>query len=40
MPHIVSKAMAISDDDIGISTPLHGMASSWHETQYSRLFRS
>jgi urease accessory protein len=40
MPHIVSKAMTISTDNIGIATPLHGMASSWHETQYSRLFRS
>jgi urease accessory protein len=40
MPHIVRNAMTISDDGIGIATPLHGMASSWHETQYSRLFRS
>jgi urease accessory protein len=40
MPHIVNNAAAIGDDDIGIATPLHGMASSWHETQYSRLFRS
>ena len=40
MPQIVASATAISDDEIGIATPLHGMASSWHETQYSRLFRS
>jgi urease accessory protein len=40
MPRIVHKAMTTSDDDIGIATPLHGMASCRHETQYSRLFRS
>ena len=28
------------DDDIGSSLPGLAMASSWHETQYSRLFRS
>jgi urease accessory protein len=40
IPTIAARATQLTDDDIGISTPLHGMASSWHETQYSRLFRS
>jgi urease accessory protein len=40
IPTIVANAAAIDDGDIGIATPLHGMASAWHETQYSRLFRS
>ncbi len=40
IPNIVDHAQAIADEEIGIATPLHGMASSWHETQYSRLFRS
>jgi len=40
IPAIVEHAMTLDDDNIGIATPLHGMASSWHETQYSRLFRS
>jgi len=40
IPNIVANAFAIGDEDIGIATPLHGMASAWHETQYSRLFRS
>jgi urease accessory protein len=40
IPAIVTNAASIDDEDIGIATPMHGMASSWHETQYSRLFRS
>ncbi|MBC7983412.1 MAG: urease accessory protein UreF [Candidatus Obscuribacterales bacterium] len=40
IPTIVEHALTIDDEDIGLATPLHGMASSWHETQYSRLFRS
>ena len=40
IPTIVESALDIGDDDVGIATPLHGMASAWHETQYSRLFRS
>jgi urease accessory protein len=30
----------IEDDDIGASLPRLAMASAWHETQYTRLFRS
>src|SRR5690349_10819114 len=40
IPTIVERALDIGDDDIGIATPLHGVASARHETQYSRLFRS
>jgi urease accessory protein len=40
----VSKAIdianTIEDDDIGASLPRLAMASAWHETQYTRLFRS
>lgn len=34
------KAMTVSDDDIGNVAPVVAMMSAWHETQYSRLFRS
>ncbi len=40
IPTIVSAALAIDDEDVGVATPLHGIASCRHETQYSRLFRS
>jgi urease accessory protein len=40
IPEIVTVALSIDDLDIGIGTPLHGIASARHETQYSRLFRS
>lgn len=37
---IIEKANNINDDEIGTSLPHLAMASAWHETQYSRLFRS
>lgn len=37
---IIEKANQISHDEIGTSLPHLAMASAWHETQYSRLFRS
>ncbi len=37
---IIHTAEGYGDDDIGSSLPGLAMASSWHETQYSRLFRS
>ncbi len=40
IPALASAATEIDDDDIGIATPLQAMASAWHETQYTRLFRS
>lgn len=33
-------AASLSDDEIGNVAPALAMASAWHETQYSRLFRS
>lgn len=36
----VEHAIALEDDAIGTSTPAQAIASSLHETQYSRLFRS
>ena len=36
----ISIANHIEDDDIGASLPRLAMASAWHETQYTRLFRS
>lgn len=33
-------ANALPDDEIGASLPHLAMASAWHETQYTRLFRS
>lgn len=40
IPPLVTHALELSDDEIGIGTPAVAMASAWHETQYSRLFRS
>lgn len=34
------KAETVRDDEIGNAAPFMAMASAWHETQYSRLFRS
>jgi urease accessory protein len=40
IPGIVASALLLTDGEIGVATPLQGMASAWHETQYTRLFRS
>jgi len=40
IPAAIDQALTIADDDIGASLPAITMASAWHETQYSRLFRS
>ncbi|OEF24283.1 urease accessory protein UreF [Vibrio rumoiensis] len=40
LPKAIEKANQISDDDIGSFTPAVAIASSRHETQYTRLFRS
>lgn len=40
LAEITREAMARSDDDIGSSSPAMAIASSLHETQYCRLFRS
>jgi urease accessory protein len=40
IPQITKSAQTISDRQIGASLPGLAMASAWHETQYSRLYRS
>ncbi|MDO6454981.1 urease accessory protein UreF [Neptunomonas phycophila] len=40
VPTAVERALAIVDDEVGSSTPALAIASSRHETQYTRLFRS
>ncbi len=40
IPPAIQAAMTVSDEDIGASTPAMAIASSLHEVQYSRLFRS
>ncbi|MEP1553817.1 MAG: urease accessory protein UreF [Paraglaciecola sp.] len=37
---VIEQANHIEDDNIGASLPRLAMASAWHETQYTRLFRS
>jgi len=40
IPKAMNIANTLGDEDIGSSLPKMAMASAWHETQYSRLFRS
>ena len=40
MPALVEQALAMTDDDMQSFSPMLGIASARHETQYSRLFRS
>ena len=40
VPAVVATALALSDDEIGGTLPALAIASSLHETQYTRLFRS
>jgi len=40
VPAALDRALEIDDDQIGSSTPALAIASSRHETQYTRLFRS
>ncbi len=40
IPEIIDKSSTLQDDDIGGSLPGLALASSLHERQYSRLFRS
>jgi urease accessory protein len=40
IPQLIQRANSIADEDIGIATPMQGVASAAHETQYTRLFRS
>ena len=40
MPALIESALQLADDDIQSFSPMLGIASARHETQYSRLFRS
>ena len=40
VPPAIALGLSLDDDQIGASAPALGIASSLHETQYSRLFRS
>ncbi|MEO8753744.1 MAG: urease accessory protein UreF [Casimicrobiaceae bacterium] len=40
LPGVVTRAQAITDDDVASFAPGLALASARHETQYSRLFRS
>lgn len=40
LPDVVQVGLSVSDDEMGASSPALAIASSRHETQYTRLFRS
>lgn len=40
LPEAVQTGLLLDDEDIGASAPAMAIASSLHETQYTRLFRS
>ena len=40
MPALIANALTMDDDDMQSFSPMLGIASARHETQYSRLFRS
>ena len=40
IPDLVLTGLALQDTEIGFTNPGQGMASAFHETQYTRLFRS
>jgi urease accessory protein len=40
IPGAVARALALPADEIGAASPRLAVASAWHETQYSRLYRS
>ena len=40
MPALIASALTMTDDDMQSFSPMLGIASARHETQYSRLFRS
>ena len=40
IPDVVENALLLPDEEIGASSPALAIASSRHETQYTRLFRS
>jgi urease accessory protein len=40
IPGVVAAALTLEDDELGATAPGQAIASAWHETLYSRLFRS
>ena len=40
IPEVISKSKVVSAEDIGMTQPAFAIASSLHETQYTRIFRS
>lgn len=40
LPAIAARALRLDEADIGVGTVSQALASAWHETQYTRLFRS
>ena len=40
LPAVLDQALTLGDDELGGGLPLLAIASSRHETQYTRLFRS
>ena len=40
LDQVIELTYNVADDEIGASAPGVALASSWHEVQYSRLFRS
>jgi urease accessory protein len=40
IPAVVHTGLALEDDDIGQGALGQALASAWHETQYTRIFRS
>jgi urease accessory protein len=40
VPAVCEHGLLLGDDDIGGTLPIVAVASSLHETQYTRLFRS
>jgi urease accessory protein len=40
VPRWIEQALALPEAQIGSSTPGLAMSAAWHETQYTRLFRS
>jgi urease accessory protein len=40
IPDVVERALVLEDGELGSAAPGQAIASSMHETLYSRLFRS
>ncbi|MCG8036223.1 MAG: urease accessory protein UreF, partial [Candidatus Thiodiazotropha taylori] len=40
IPDLVRTGLSLHDEEIGLSSPAQAIASSLHETQYTRIYRS